>query len=345
MIPGARATPRPDDGPAPEALGLDHNERPWPAPEIAELLARVPGRALCRYPSAADLARGAARRWSVDADRVLVTAGGDDALDRACRVFLRDRPELVSVEPTFEMIPLFARLSGGRVVTVRHLGGPAPVEALLGAVGPRTGLVAVVSPHNPTGAVTPARALISLAEALPAPVRLLVDLAYVEFAREDPTVALLERPRTLVVRTLSKAWGLAGLRVGFALGGAGDIGRLAAAGAPFPVAGPSLWLAEAALDAGERVTAPYVDAVRRERAELGDLLRALGAAPFASEANFVLARVRDAARIRAGLGSRGIRVRTFARHPDLIRITLPGDPGAFDRLCAALRSTFTGDFR
>lgn len=339
MTPDARSVSRPDLGPSLEALELDHNERPWPAPELAGRLAGVPEPALSRYPDATGLARRAARRWSVDEGGVLVTAGGDDALDRVCRVFLRERPELVSVDPTFEMIPRFARLAGGRVVAIPHLGGPAPVDVLLRAVGPRTGLVAVVSPHNPTGAATPAALLAELADALPAPVRLLVDLAYVEFAREDPTAMLLERPRTIVVRTLSKAWGLAGLRVGFALGGTPDIRMLAASGAPFPVAGPSLWLAEAALDAGDGIPAPHVDAVRRERAELTALLRALGAAPFPSEANFVLSRVERAACIRERLGSRGIRVRTFVRHPDLVRITLPGNPDAFERLCAALRST------
>ena len=323
-----------------ETLALDHNERPRTAPELATLLAGLPDGALSRYPDSRGVARAAARRWSVDPGRILVTAGADDGLDRVCRVFLRERRELVSPDPTFEMIPRFAHLAGGRFVAVTHLDGPAPIEALLAAVAPATGVVAVVSPHNPTGAVTPTGRLLTLTDALPEPVRLLVDLAYVEFTDEDPMNALLERPRTIVVRTLSKAWGLAGLRVGFALGPAEDVARLAAAGAPFPLAGPSLRLAEAALAAGDRIVAPHVQAVTRERATLSELLRSLGARPFPSGANFVLARVEGARRIRDALAARGIRVRTFDTLPDLLRISLPGDPHLFDRLCAGLRSTF-----
>lgn len=329
-----------------ETLALDHNERPRPAPELAGLLARIPHETLSRYPDSAGVARAAARRWSVDPARILVTAGADDALDRACRAFLGERPELVSLDPTFEMIPRFARLAGGRVATVSHLDGPAPIEDLLSAVGPETGLVAVISPHNPTGAVTPRRRLLALSDALPDPIRLLVDLAYAEFCDEDPMDALLDRPRTIVVRTLSKAWGLAGLRVGFALGSAADVARLAAAGAPFPLSGPSLWLAEAALGAGDRILEPYVREVGRERAALSDLLGSLGARPHPSGANFVLARVEGAERIREALAARGIRVRTFPPRPDLVRITVPGDRDAFERLCTALRSILaTGDVR
>lgn len=303
------------------------------------MLGLIPAATLARYPNPERIERAVARRWSIDPARVVVTAGADDGLDRACRAFLRERPELVSVDPTFEMIPRFASLAGGRMVSIPHVEGPAPVEALAGAVGSETGLVAVVSPHNPTGAVTPADRLLALARALPDPVRLVVDLAYIEFADEDPTPALLERPRVLVVRTLSKAWGLAGLRVGFALGSLEDVERLRASGAPFPLAGPSLWLAEAALAADRRVTAPYVRAVRQERAALARLLRSFGARPLDGEANFVLARVDAPERIRAALAGLRIHVRTFGHLPDMLRITLPGDADAFERLCAALRST------
>ena len=325
-----------------ERLRLDHNERLFPAPALVRLLQQVPPSALTRYPEATGLEASLGERWGLEADRVLATAGADDAIDRVCRRCLTGGRDVITVTPTFEMIPAFAALAGGRVRSIPALDDPAPLEPILDRVGERTGLVAVISPHNPTGVAVPVERILAIADRLPGHAALLLDLAYVEFADRDPTRELLQRDNILVVRTLSKAWGLAGLRVGFVLGAAAAITELRAGGAPFPLAGPSLWLAEQALALGDRVTATYVAAVRRERGRLASALRAAGAEPFESQANFVLASTDRAADVHRGALRRGVAIRRFSNFPDLVRITLPGDEAAFRHLLDVLAAT-TGD--
>ncbi len=123
---------------------------------------------------------------------------------------LASGPELVSVAPTFEMFPICTALAGGRFTSSRTLEDPAPLETLSDLMSERTGIVVVTTPHNPTGVTTPTSRLLELADRMPPGAVLLVDLAYVEFADSDPTPELLQDERIVVVRTLSKAWGLAG---------------------------------------------------------------------------------------------------------------------------------------
>lgn len=322
-----------------ELLGLDHNERLFPSPELVRLLPGVPASTLTRYPDASRLERQLAGAWGLEPDRVLVTAGADDAIDRVCRRFLAGGREMVTVTPTFEMMPMFAGLAGGRVRAIPTLDDPAPLDPILDRLGERTGLVTVISPHNPTGQVVPAARLLAISERLPADAILLADLAYVEFADRDPTPELLQRENVVVVRTLSKAWGLAGLRVGFVLGSPETVADLRESGPPFPLSAPSLWVAERAVELGTRVTGAHVAAVRSERERLRAALLASGVRPFASQANFVLASTHRAAALHRRFRRRGIAVRTFPNFPDLIRITLPGDETTFRRLLPVLDTT------
>lgn len=329
----------PPSRPAHVDLILDSNE--GPRPPRAWLDAALVDPALAqRYPDARPLEALLAARVGVDAERVIVTAGGDDAIDRLCRAFLEPGRELLHTEPTFTMIPRGARLAGASAVGVPWDTGPFPLATMLGAIGPRTSVIAVVSPNNPTGAVASADDLCALSEAAPDAV-LLVDLAYTEFADEDLTGAALALPNAVVVRTFSKAWGLAGLRVGWAAGPSGVIRALRAAGAPFAVPGPSLAAAARAMETGETEMRRSVDRVRAERRALTDRLRALGACPRASQANFVLADLDQAEWTWSALRSLGISVRRFERDPALarsLRITCPGDASAMFRLGAALEA-------
>jgi histidinol-phosphate aminotransferase len=338
---------QPYASPAPPAaidLWLNGNEGLSPP---AELIERVRGRfgdLVRRYPSVGELEALLAERNDLSPERVLVTAGADDALFRVCMAMLEPGRELVLPTPTFEMLDRYALLAGAEVVGVDWLGGDYPTEAVLSAVTPRTGLIAVVTPNNPTGSVAHADDLLRLREAAPHAV-LLVDLAYTEFADEELTPVALGLPNTVALRTLSKAWGLAGLRVGYALGPPPIIRWLRTVGNPYAVSGLSAALAAAWLREGDAALSAFVDRVRLERAELCRVLREIGAEPLPSQANFVLARFPDAAETWNALGRRGIAVRAFPGHPRLhgyLRITCPGERGAFDRLVQALRTTADG---
>ncbi|MEZ4239515.1 MAG: aminotransferase class I/II-fold pyridoxal phosphate-dependent enzyme [Myxococcota bacterium] len=313
-----RALPAPYRVPRPAGpidLWLDANEG---APQPPELR---------RYPDAGPLERQLAARLGLDPAQVLVTAGADDALDRCFRALLDPGDAAVLPVPGFEMARRYAALAGVRAVEVGWPEGPFPVDAAIGA-GARA--VLVTSPNNPTGAVATARDLDRLADA---GLLRIVDLAYAEFADEDLTAAALARPGAVVLRTLSKAWGLAGLRVGYALGAAEDVARLRAAGAPYPVAAPSLRLAAEVLAAGDAPVRAFTARIRRERDVLAATAAAAGLDPVPSQANFVWVRSPRAAWLRDALGGLGIAVRGF---DGAVRIACPGDDDALARLCAAI---------
>jgi histidinol-phosphate aminotransferase len=314
---------------------LDANE----GAQLADLDGRglLRGSALRRYPSSADLEQRLAAQYGLAAEQVLVTAGADDGLLRACLAYLGPGRVATLATPTFEMLTRYIALAGGVLRGVTELSGRLPVEGLLDSIrlaGPALGMVAVVTPNNPTGCVASAADLERLSAAAPRAL-LLVDLAYAEYADEDLTEAALGLPNALVVRTFSKAWGLAAARVGYVLGPTQLLAPLRAAGNPYAVAGPSLALASQRLERDRGPMLAHVARVRAERQRLTQTLRRLGARTPDSKANFVFAEVPDAeflSRIAARLG---LALRRFPGRPELaqaLRIGCPDDPQAIEAL-------------
>ncbi len=305
------------------------------------------------YPSKISLEQLLAATYQVAPEHVLVTSGGDDAIDRICRAYLEPDRELILPQPTFEMISQYARMAGATIRTVAWSGTSFPISDVLRAINDRTAVIAIVSPNNPTGLVATIDDLQTIAAACPQAV-LMVDLAYVEFADAayDLTQAALQIPSAVVVRTFSKAWGLAGLRVGYALSSPGMIDVLRRAGSPYPVSGPSLHLARAALQQQKNGRSDYVAAVKDERVRLCQLLTRLGGFPAESQGNFVFCRFPrpqtddwnssstpgccDAQFVADSLAAVGIGIRTFSSMPDAIRITCPGREPDFVRLKKSL---------
>lgn len=318
----------------PVTLKLDANEGPSPAIEpMLEALRREGAELLRRYPDAAPLEQALARRFGIHPAQVLVTAGGDEAIDRCCRAFLAPGRSLLLPEPTFEMFGRYARLARGETVSVPWLPGPFPVAGVLDRIDRRAALVAVVSPNNPTGEVATPDDLRRISAAAPRAL-VLLDAAYAEYTEADLTGAALALPNVVVIRTFSKARGLAGCRVGYVMGPADIIAALRAAAGPYPVAAPAIALAAAQLEQGEMAMTAHVERVRAEREELSRRLQRWGVPPRRSQANFVYAEFGPlASRIHAELASNGILVRYF---PGALRITLPGEPEAFARLVTAL---------
>lgn len=343
---GVRLSPRmagvkpyaPPVGRGSARLLLDANEGAAPGEAVRQVLSRVDLERVRRYPEAAALEALLAERVGVEPERVVVTAGGDDAIHRVCAMTLDSGRTLVTHAPVFEMIPRYALLAGAELVQVEWLRAAFPLETLVGAMDGRTGLVAVVSPNNPTGAVAPVRNLVAVAQAaLRRGVVAMIDLAYAEFAQVDPTPALLELPNVVMIRTLSKAFGLAGLRVGYAVCPPGLAPMVRAAGGPYPVSGLSLTAAEAMVKRWD-LAESWMGRVREERERLRLVLGEVGARPMESQANFVTAEFADAAGVHAGMLSRGISVRAFVGAMErFLRFTLPGEAGAFEELVSALR--------
>lgn len=318
-------------------LALDANEGPVPGERVRDALRTIAADTLRRYPSKHALESAIAAKFDLDAEQVLVTAGGDDAIDRCCRAMLTAGRRMIVPVPTFIMIERSAQLTGAEIERIDWPGATFPIDGIIDAVDDATGLIALVSPNNPTGRVLSADDLERIAAAAPGAM-IMLDAAYAEFTEHDLTDRALALPNVVVIRTFSKAYGLAGLRLGYALGPATMINWLRAAGGPYPTGGISLALGDIALRDGPDQS--YIDRVREERRALVALLTELGARPIPSEANFVAARFTNADTVRIALARRGIAVRGFPHDPalnDLLRITCPGDPADFARLTAALR--------
>ncbi len=322
-------------------LTLDANEGMAPENVLENVLTGISAEDLRRYPDTGELERALADTYCIDAERVVVTNGGDDAIERACGAVLEPGREAVLHHPTFEMIERGVRLAGGEVRSIEWIEGAFPVRECVAAISPATSLVAIVSPNNPTGSVISFDGMMEVVRAAARVGALvLADFAYIEFANEDPTRSLLDEPNVIVVRTFSKAMGLAGARVGYALASSEVAHWLRTVGGPYPVSSISATIALASLrSAGEQRA--FVNNVRSEREELSSLLRTFGYTVLDSQANFVTARFADARFVWNSLASLGIGVRAFASRPELdgfLRITLPGDEAAFDRLVRALRT-------
>lgn len=285
------------------------------------------------YPDSTPLASRLARRFRVAPDQVLVTAGSDDALDRAFRVAVEPGRTALLTEPTFEMLPRFARLAGGAVRGVPWPGARFPADAVIAACTATTGVVAIVTPNNPTGAVASAAELARVATAVPHAL-VVVDLAYVEFADDDPTATLLALPNVVVTRTFSKAWGLPGLRVGCALGPAPVIDAMRRTGTPYPASAAAITAASDALDTLEPMMQARVRSIRAARQRLTAALRAGGLDPLDSQADFVCTDSPRATWLRDALAGLGIAVRSLPG--GRVRIVAPLDETAMRRLEGAI---------
>jgi histidinol-phosphate aminotransferase len=297
---------------------------------------------LRRYPWTDRLEARLAASIGVDSERVIVTCGADDALERAVRAVCCPGRRALLVRPTYGMVRRYAILAGAEVREVPWWDGPFPVEQVVDAAGADTALLFLVSPNNPTGAVIQRAELEQLLQRLPRTL-VLYDQAYREFAepRYDLSQVALAHPNAVLVRTFSKAWGGAGLRAGYAVGSPTVIDWMRRVGQPFPVSYPSLQLVAAALENGFGPNPERVERIRDERDSLSRLLAALGAGPLPSQASFILARFDNAPWVRRALAALGIAVRGFPGRGELdgwLRTTLPGDTALFERLCSAFRT-------
>ena len=296
-----------------------------------------------RYPDSRPLASLLAAQLGVSDERVLVTAGADEALERACRAMLAAGRNAIVTDPTFEMIPRYVTLAGAELRAARWPSGGLPVDQIIARADDCTAVVAIVSPNNPTGAVAVIDDIRRVHDAIPAAL-ILLDLAYVEFADDDITRDALTLPRVVVTRTLSKAWGMPGIRVGYAAGAAETVTWMRRAGSPYSVSAISLAIAERALRAGNGWRDATIATVRRNRARLDALLKELGVAPLASQANFVTVAGTRASWIADALAGCGVATRLLAgSDAERVRITVPTDDAVFERLERALRTALSPD--
>lgn len=325
-------------------LKLDANESTESDALLSSCTAALTASTVCRYPKPAALEAQLAARFGLAPDQLLVTAGADDALARCCQAYLEPGRRALVTAPSFEMIPRYIQLAGAEVLEQPWFNRPFPTEALVAQLQTeRPAVVFVCSPSSPAGEVLSPEAVTAIAAAAEATGALFVlDQAYGEFADVDLTPTALRCPNTVITRTLSKAWGLAGLRVGYALGPAALIAPLRVVGQPYAVSHLSLAAAGHALTHLEADMQARVAAVREERAALAAWLTAHDLAPLPSQGNFLLVpHPGDSWPWVEALAAQGVGVRWFDHGvaAGAIRFTLPGQAAAFDALMRALEAT------
>jgi histidinol-phosphate aminotransferase len=338
-------------GQAPEAIAageiaqLASNESPIPPhPKVVEAIAAAAA-VMNRYPDpdATTLRRRIAERYEVEPGRVAVGNGSCEILLAAAEALAEPGAEILYAWPAFSMYPYLPALTGAREIRVPLAEGAVhDLDAMAAEVTAATQLLIVCNPNNPTGTHIPAAEIGAFLERIPPHVTVILDEAYVEFQVDDDPDASLDLladfPNAVVLRTFSKCYGLAGLRVGYAIGSAGFRGAIDAVRQPFSVNA----LAQAA---GAEAILHQDDVLRRvegtvaERLRVEEGLRGMGLWTADTQANFSWIDLGDAdeKEVVAGLAARQIAVRpgTPLGDPGHIRVSY-GTAAENDRFLAGL---------
>ena len=293
-----------------QGLRLDFNESTIGcSPRVLARLHSLDAEALARYPEREPVEKQVADFLGIDRAQVLLTNGVDEAIHLLCSTYLEPEDEALIVVPTFAMYAVFAQAEGARLVQV--LAGENftfPLEGVLSGISPKTRLIAVANPNNPTGTAVASEVLLQIVRAAPH-AAVLVDEAYFEFHGETILNHTPWPINLFVARTFSKAYGLAGLRIGILAGVAEQMAMVRRVASPYNVNAVALAVLPEALRDQEYV-AHYVAEVQRSRGLLEQELRTLGLHYWPSRANFVLVRVGPAhAEFVQALRARAILVR------------------------------------
>ncbi|MCU1659786.1 MAG: aminotransferase [Pseudonocardiales bacterium] len=327
----------------PGAIKLASNETPYPPlPHVVDRIAAAAG-AANRYPDngSSELTAALAARFGVPADRVAVGCGSVALCTQLVQAVADADDEVVYAWRSFEAYPIIAAVSGVSSVRVRLLEHVHDVDEIAARITGKTRLVFVCNPNNPTGTAVGRAAVLRLLRAVPPDVVVALDEAYREFVTDpdvpDGLTLLDAHPNLVVLRTFSKAYGLAGLRVGYAIASDPAVATaLRQTQVPFAVSTVAQQAALACLEpAAEAELMARVETIVAERTRMYDELRAMGYDVPPTQANFVWIPLGDATLDwAAGCEERKVIVRPFAG--DGVRVTV-GAADENDRLLAAAR--------
>jgi histidinol-phosphate aminotransferase len=344
MTSSSRLQGYPDPGPG-LRLHLNENTGGCSA-RVLEAIRRVDPRDVSTYPSYPELIRACARHFNVDPEWLLLTNGLDEgilmaAVGHIARTRAHDAETIVPM-PAFDPYPNATAAVGATAIRIPPEPGYVfQTEAVLRAITPRTRMIFLNTPNNPTGQLIPLADLRRIAEAAPSAI-VLVDEAYIEFGGDSFLPELPAHPNVLIGRTFSKAYGLAGMRVGIVIGQPPALDPVRIVTLPFNINGVAIAATLAALDDDEFLPA-YAAQVDESRRRIYAACDRLGLTYWPSAANFVLVRVGDAvAPFVQAMAARNVHVRDRSKDPSTpgcIRITagvLEHTERAIDALNAAV---------
>jgi cobalamin biosynthetic protein CobC len=300
-------------------LSTGINPHPYPLPDLAsDAWSRLPGR-----EALADLEAAAADRYRAAAGNVVAGPGSQALIQALARIVPRNA--IAVLGPTYGGVKSAFAAAGARVDEAQRIEDIGEVDAAI-----------VVNPNNPDGRVTPRAELLELHRRLmPRGGVLIVDEAFADFDGEGESLAPVLPAGAVVLRSFGKSFGLAGLRLGFAIASAEIVGQLRAALGPWPVSGPAIAIGTKAL-ADLAWTDAMRDRLGLEAVRLDKLVEGAGWRVLGGTRLFRLAARSDAGAGFERLMAAGILARPFADAPDRLRFGIPGDESAWRRLAAAL---------
>ena len=325
-------------------IKLASNENPLGVSPKAKSAIKKAIAELGRYPdgNAFDLRAALAKRYGVAAECIVVGNGSNDLLEMAAAVFLGPGRSAVYSQHCFAVYPLATQSRGARSIVVPAKNYGHDLEAMAAAIAPDTRVVFIANPNNPTGTFVPGDELEAFIARVPRETAVVVDEAYTEYLprelRYDSVGWLAKHPNFILTRTFSKAYGLAGLRVGFGFMQPAVADLLNRVRQPFNVNSLALAAATAAL--GDRkFVAKSTQMNRAGMVRLERALKKLGLETIPSCANFVTFRVLHAKAVYQKLLRQGVIVRPLAGYemPDHLRVTV-GTPGENERFLEALET-------
>ncbi|EXI65093.1 MAG: Histidinol-phosphate aminotransferase 2 [Candidatus Accumulibacter adjunctus] len=295
---------------------------------------------LARYPDQFALLQALAERSGLDAGQIVLGNGSNDVLDLVARVFLAPGRSAVFAQYAFAVYPLATLAAGAEPIAVAARDYGHDPAAMRAAIRADTRVLWIANPNNPTGTFLPAAVLRDFIVSLPRDVVVVLDEAYNEYLppaeRVETSSWLADLPNLVITRTFSKIYGLAGLRIGYALASPAIADLLNRVRQPFNCNNLALAAARAALDDHRFVADSYaLNRAGMEQIVAG--LKRLGLTHIPSHGNFVSFRLADAARTNEKLLRQGVIVRPIAGYglPDWLRVTI-GSEGENARFLAAL---------
>lgn len=323
-------------GPDGRSIKLSSNEHPYPPlPAVERRLAEILPESIARYPSIAapEVTAVLAARFGVSPENLVLGAGSVEVAAQLIHALTAPGDEVLYAWRSFEAYPILTRVAGAVPVEVpldaaaRH-----DLPAMAAAITERTRLVFVCNPNNPTGTVVTAAELEAFLAEVPRHVLVVIDEAYVHFDRDPDSPSGIEAFRrhsnVAVLHTFSKAYGLAGLRIGYAIASREVAEALRKAAIPFAVSRLAQEAALASLEA-EAELQLRIDEMTRERERVCEALAAAGLGFAPSQANFVwMTAGAESARIAAAFEARGISVRCFAGEGVRVSIGTPEENDA-----------------
>lgn len=309
-----------------DAMRLDFNENTVAcSPKVREILGRISAGDLTRYPERTPVERIVAEHLGVAPEMVVLTNGVDEAIHVLFETFLDSGDELLLPVPTYTMYEVYASATDARAVTVQAGGDlQFPFARLLSAITQRTKIIAIANPNSPSGSIATREQIIDLAQRAPHAV-LLVDEAYFHFCGETVINLLNAVPNLVVARTFSKAYGLAGLRLGVLAGPVEIMQWIRRVLSPYSVNSLALACLPPALEDSAYLEW-YVGEVIAARAEFANALDEADVRRWPSHANFILVEIgaRHAEFVRL-MSAGGVLVRDRSNDPGCdgcVRITI-----------------------